>query len=61
MKFADTSDRYKDAWCEIGEWIEENGYAGAAPPMEVWTKMPKEKAGKTLIFSKLQFPVKEKA
>jgi len=61
MKFADTSDKYKDAYCEIGKWIEENGYEGTAPPLEVWTKMPKEREGKTVIYSNILFPVKKKA
>jgi DNA gyrase inhibitor GyrI len=61
MKFADSSDKYKDAWCEIGKWIEKNGYEGVAPPMEEWTKMPKKMEENTIIFSNILFPVKKKA
>lgn len=60
LKHAATAEEYGNSYAEIGKWIEENGYDVTHPPMEVYTKKPKVKDGKTIIFSDIQFPVKKK-
>ena len=57
-KFEGPADGYSAAYAELGKWIADNGYQITGPPMEVFTKKPKVKDGKTIIYSEIQFPVK---
>ncbi|MFH0816462.1 MAG: GyrI-like domain-containing protein [Methanobacteriota archaeon] len=59
-KFEGPSEGYNAAYAELGKWIADNGYNVAGPPMEVFTKKPKVKDGKTIIYSEIQFPVAKK-
>lgn len=60
MKFKGESEDYMKAYNEIGEWTEANGYEWAGPCIEEYTKKPKVKDGKTIMFANIQVPVKRK-
>ena len=60
LKHAAPSEEYNNSYAALAKWIEENGYEITAPPMEVYTKKPKMKDGKTIIYSDILFPVKKK-
>lgn len=57
MDFSGSSEEYQEAYNELWEWIEENGYTINGSPMEFWGKKPKKKDGKTIIFSEIQAPI----
>jgi AraC family transcriptional regulator len=60
MKFKGESDDYIKAYHEIAEWIKANGYDWAGPCIEEYTKKPKVKGGKTIMFANIQVPVIKK-
>jgi effector-binding domain-containing protein len=60
LKFKGTPDEIKNAYEEIGEWLNENGYEWNGPSREVCSKKPKEKDGKMILFSTIQVPIKKK-
>jgi len=59
-KYAGDSTVIEQTYKDLTAWMEENGYEASAPPMEVYTKMPKEKDGKTIVYATVQMPVKKK-
>ena len=60
LKFKGESEDYQKAYREIAEWITANGYDWAGPSIEEYTKKPKQKDGKTIMFANIQVPVKKK-
>ena len=60
MVLKQTPDEIKNAYEEIGEWLNENGYDWNGPSREVCSKKPKEKDGKMILFSTIQVPIKKK-
>jgi effector-binding domain-containing protein len=54
------SGEYDRSYSELTKWIGENGYQISGPAMEIFTRKPKVKDGKTIIFSEIQFPVAKK-
>ena len=59
-RFKGSSEEYGDAYKELAEWTEQNGYEWSAPPFEVYGNKPKVKKGRTIIFSKIHAPIKKK-
>ena len=59
-KYAGDSEVIEQTYKELNAWVEQNGYEVSAPPMEVYTKMPKEKDGKSIVYAVVQMPVKKK-
>ena len=51
------AEEYDKSYGELTKWISDNGYKIAGPAMEIFTKKPKVKDGKTIIYSEIQFPV----
>jgi effector-binding domain-containing protein len=54
------AEDYSKSYGELQKWISENGYEVLGAPMEVYTRKPKVKDGKTIIYSEIQFPVRKK-
>jgi effector-binding domain-containing protein len=54
------ADEYAKSYTELTKWITDNGYEVTGAPLEVYTKKPKVKDGKTIIYSEIQFPVRKK-
>ena len=50
---------YRKSYAELQKWITENGYRITGAPIEVYTRKPGVKDGKTIICSQIQFPVKK--
>jgi effector-binding domain-containing protein len=54
------ADQYNASYAELKKWITDNGYEMTCAPLEIYTKKPKVKDGKTIIYSEIQFPVRKK-
>jgi len=54
------AEEYDKSYSELNKWIADNGYQISGPAMEIFTKKPKVKDGKTIIYSEIQFPVAKK-
>lgn len=54
------ADEYSKSYTELLKWVTDNGYEVTGAPLEVYTKKPKVKDGKTIIYSEIQFPVRKK-
>ncbi len=54
------AEEYGKSYAELHKWIADNGYETTGPPLEIYTAKPKEKDGKKIIYSEIQFPVKKK-
>jgi AraC family transcriptional regulator len=50
---------YMKTYEKLNEWIAENSYVTAGPPMEVYLSKPKLVHGEPAIFSVVQVPVKK--
>jgi effector-binding domain-containing protein len=59
-KFEGSHEEYGAAYAELAKWVSDNGYQLFGSPIEVYTKKPKVKDGKTIIYSEIQFPVTKK-
>ncbi len=59
-KFAGPAEDYPKAYHEVANGVEENGYCWDGAPIEVYSKKPKVKDGKTIMYSEIQVPVKPK-
>jgi effector-binding domain-containing protein len=51
------AEEYDKSYGELTKWISDNGYKITGPAMEIFTKKPKVRDGKNIIFSEIQFPV----
>jgi len=60
FKHAAPASEYDASYAALTGWIEKNGYEITAPPFEIYYKKPKIKNGQTILFSEIQFPVREK-
>jgi len=60
IKHKGSSDQYKETYNILSQWVAQNGYEYAGPPMEVYTKKPKIKGDETIIYANVQVPVKKK-
>lgn len=54
------AEEYPNSYKTLFDWIAANDYELTGAPMEIYTKKPKVKGGKTIIYSEIQFPVKKK-
>ena len=54
------AEEYNNTYAELLKWVEENDYEVSDNPIEMYTKKPKVKQGKTIIYSEIQFPVEKK-
>jgi len=65
MKVASISHKgpaseYADTYGRLWKFIEEKGYEGSGPPIEVYSKKPKVVGGVTILYAKIMIPVKKK-
>jgi len=54
-----TSD-YSKTYGKLRKWIHEKGYFCAGPVMEIYLSKPKAVRGKTVVFTNIQVPIREK-
>lgn len=60
LSFKGTSSEYQGAYDALGAWIAEHGYEWAGPSMEVYSKKPETVGGKTIMYAKIEAPVRKR-
>ena len=60
IKHKGPASEYGETYKKVHGWIEENDYELAGPCLEVYSKKPKVVNGETIIYSKVQVPIKKK-
>lgn len=59
-KYYGPSDNIKEIYQEVSEWMDVNGYKWNGPSMEIYSRKPKVKGGKTFLYMIVQIPIKRK-
>lgn len=59
IKHKAPAKEYRETYRKLSEWIVQNGYEWAGPPIEIYTKKPKVEAGETIIYAHIQAPVRK--
>lgn len=57
VSFKGTSAEYSDTYKALFRWIGEKGHRPAGPSMEVYSKMPENVDGVTILYAKIMVPV----
>jgi len=55
------SREYPNTYRALSEWVDAHGYRWAGPAIEVYSKKPELKGGETILFAKIEAPIKKKA
>jgi AraC family transcriptional regulator len=54
------STEYTNTYRKLNEWIAEKGYEWSGPAIEVYTRKPKIAGGETILFAKIEAPIRRK-
>lgn len=53
------SAEYPKTYKDLNDWILEHGYEWAGPAIEIYTRKPKIVRGETILFTKIEAPVRK--
>lgn len=51
---------FKNTYARLREWIDQKGYEGSGPCIEIYSKKPEVINGVTILYAKVMMPVKKK-
>jgi len=60
VSFKGPSSEYRKTYDMLSAWVAENGYAWAGPSIEVYTKKPEQVGGTTIMYAKIEAPIRKK-
>ena len=60
LSFKGPASEYQAAYDALGAWISEHGYEIAGPCLEVYSKKPQRVGGQTILYAKIEAPVRKK-
>ena len=54
------SSEYHNTYQKLNKWIEEKGYEWSGPSIEVYTRRPKVIGSETILYAKIEAPIRKK-
>ncbi len=54
------SSEFPSTYRKLNEWIAEKGYEWSGPAIEIYTRKPKLVGGETILYAKIEAPIRKK-
>ncbi len=54
------STEFPNTYRKLNEWIAEKGYEWSGPAIEIYTRKPKLVGGETILYAKIEAPIRKK-